>query len=84
MVWDVALLRTARVGTLNGAGARLAVVARQISDFPITKMAFSPFEKQVRSLFGGHLGQPRAVAMVVVVVVVMMVVVATPKRFEDD
>eukprot|EP00752_Nemacystus_decipiens_P009345 g8352.t1 len=45
IVWDVALLCTARAGTVHGAGSGLAVVARQISDFPITKMLFSPFEK---------------------------------------
>lgn len=48
IVWDVALLCTARAGTVHGAGSGLAVVARQISDFPITKMLFSPFEKLVR------------------------------------
>ncbi|CAN0054207.1 unnamed protein product, partial [Laminaria digitata] len=45
VVWDVALLCTARAGALHSAGTGLAVVARQISDFPITKMLFSPFEK---------------------------------------
>ncbi|CAM9761154.1 unnamed protein product, partial [Ectocarpus sp. 12 AP-2014] len=45
IVWDVALLCTARAGTIHGAGSGLAVVARQISDFPITNMLFSPFEK---------------------------------------
>lgn len=48
-MWDIALLCTARAGTVHGAGSGLAVVARQISDFPITKMLFSPFEKLVRS-----------------------------------
>ena len=48
IVWDVALLCTARAGALHGAGTGLAVVARQISDFPITRMLFSPFEKLVR------------------------------------
>lgn len=66
-MWDVALLCTARAGTVHGAGSGLAVVARQISDFPITKMLFSPFEKLVRHSVGKSfsVGCPLSVAVVV-------------------
>lgn len=48
IVWDVDLLCAAKACSKGGTGAGLALLARQISDFPITRMVFSPFEKQVR------------------------------------
>lgn len=64
IVWDVALLCTARAGTIHGAGSGLAVVARQISDFPITKMLFSPFEKLVSSFVSFNSASNLAVAII--------------------
>ncbi|CAN0242295.1 unnamed protein product, partial [Discosporangium mesarthrocarpum] len=52
IVWNVGMLCTARKGGGGGGSSSLsvtrgmAIAARQISDFPITHIAFSPYEKQ--------------------------------------